>query len=311
MKTIRKLFLLPLVTILSSCVVLDYNPFQEDEYVPIGSETESIVRGLNDEEAVVIEDGFDRIDNYITGQKLRVEEREYYASYFGDYAPDGAGEIDSSTTVLDARKTYNNNVKVRVYNETSGLLNDIIDVTNKTEETRWTYLPTAATYEIRRSLSVNDEEAVVSTFDTGPYNETLDYQTRFGYGVGAVSEANYNNALHVGVNADDTIIAIDRTSSPVQFSLARNGFVQVVINVVSETKFVLYEPEDSDNPLYLPIQYREYTDFRAVSEIYHDGQVLKYLDQSIIIGYSEFIYEWSTTDNGDYDIASIPDLSDV
>ena len=309
MKKSKLVFLLPLATLLASCVTTDFNPFQEDDYVPIGWQTETIARSLNLEETTIMEDSFDRVDNYITGQKYLIEQREYYSSYFDEYAPNGTSEVDYASSISVSEKTYNNNVKTSLLAETDNMLSDYLDVTNVLTMESWTFLPTAATFEIRRSLVVNDADAVVTTYATGAYDEALDYQTRFGYGVGNLGESIYDSAMYVGVNANDDIIAINRISNPFELDLARNGYVRAVTDVIEETKYVLYEPEDSDDPLYLPVQYREYTEHRAISEIYHDNQVIQYLDQPIIIGYSEVIYEWMTEDYGDYVLGDIPEVT--
>ncbi|NCA96876.1 MAG: hypothetical protein EOM77_01635 [Bacteroidia bacterium] len=309
MKSRKVLYVLPVLSILASCSMTDYNPFQEDGYVPVGLQTESIVRDLTSEEADTLEDNLSRVDGYITGMSEAAESRIYVSSYFGDYAPDGKEAIDISFSYASTSKTYNNNVKVKQISEEECMLNDYIDVTTTAETTRWTFLPTTTTFETRSSQAYNAEDAVVATYDSGAYNAASDYQSKFGYDAMSAIESTIDDAQHVGANADDEIIIITRLSEVEAVALARGGFVQVVTNSVVELKLSLYEPEDSDIPLYLPVQYRGYADYRAVSEIYHANEVIKYLDEPIVVQYQEEILKWMTQDYGDYAMSNIPAVS--
>jgi hypothetical protein len=310
MKKSKFLFILPLVGILASCVVTDYNPFGEDKYVPVGFQTESIVRALSDDEEDIFEDGLSRIDNYVTGVKETLELREYYHSYFGANAPEGVNDIDHSISSSSDIKTYNNDVKFKVQNATQSVLNDYLDYKNSTLLKEWTHLPTSATYETRRLSQVNEDDPEVTINAAGAYVELADYVDLFGYGVANIADDAYADASAVGMNADDEIILLLRDSTYDEMELSRNGFVQVTSSLVDEIKLVLYEPEDSDIPLYLPVQSRIYIEERAISRIYHDGEVLEYLDNPIVIGYQEVIKQWSSEDFGSYDLEAMPDLAE-
>jgi hypothetical protein len=175
---------------------------------------------------------------------------------------------------------------------------------------QWNYLPTPATYEVRRSTQINDEEAEVVTFAEGEYVEATDYNNIFGYSAASYVTSFEGAATAIGMNAGDEIIMLIRTSTFNVLNLARNGFVRVSNSIVKEIKLALYEPEDSDIPLYLPIQAREYIEQRAVSEIYHTNEVINYLDTPIVIGFHEVINKWSSANNGDYDLEAMPEITE-
>lgn len=307
----RRLFnVLPLIVVLAGCSVTDFNPFQEDKYVPVGFQTESIVRALSDDEDDIFEAGITRIDDYITGLEERAEIRRYYSSYFGDYAPDGANDIDYSVSSLSIIKTYENNVRFATQTVSESVLNDYLDYTTEYVLKQWNYLPTPATYEVRRSMQVNDEKVEVVTFAEGAYVEADNYDNLFGYGAANYVISFEMGASAIGMNSSDEIIMLIRTSTYNVLNLARNGFVQVSNSFVNEIKLALYEPEDSDVPLYLPIQAREYIEQRAISEIYHTNEVINYLDTPIVIGFHEVINKWSSANNGDYDLEAIPEITE-
>lgn len=309
MKTRKLIILLPVIALLSSCKMTDFNPFQEDGYVPVALQTESITRSLTTDESNTLEDNVLRIDDYITGQKVIAELRSYVYSYFGDNAPAGKETMDDAFSYVSTSKTYNNNVKVQQISEKEDLLNDYVDMTITAETTKWTYLPTAATFETRRSISTDGAAAIVTTYNSGAYNPATDYPTRFGYGVSSAISDTISAATFVGADAEDNIIVLIRESSISEFALSRNGLVLVSGNRVVELKLSLYEPEDSDVPLYLPIQQREYIDYRIITEIYHSNEVIKYLDEPIIITYQEETASWMTQDYGNYTLSDIPALS--
>ncbi len=308
MKKTKLLLILPLVSILAACTVTDYNPFQEDSYVPIGFQTESIVRFLTADEQDVFESGIARIDDYATGLLQTAEFRDYDHSYFGNYASDGAGGVDYSLTATNDSKIYNNNVKVSNTIGSETVLNDYLDYTTKTILDQWTYLPTPTTYEVRRSQKIN-EDLEVSVFAEGAYDEANDYDNLFGFGTSSYILSVSNNPISMGMNDDDEIIILERTSAYSTVNLARHGFVRVTHSYVDEIKLALYEPEDSDEPLYFPVQARQYTEIRAVTEIYSYGENITYLKEPIVIGYSETISKWSSADNGDYDMDKIPEVT--
>jgi len=310
MRSNKFIYILPLIGVLAGCSVTDFNPFQEDKYVPVGFQTESIIRDLTDDEDDIFEAGITRIGDYITGTQEIVEMREYYSSYFGVYAPDGVNDIDYSVSSLTDIKTYQNNVKVISQNASESVLNDYLDYTNEYVLKQWNYLPTPATYEVRRSTQINDEEAEVVTFAEGEYVEATDYNNIFGYSAASYVTSFEGAATAIGMNAGDEIIMLIRTSTFNVLNLARNGFVQVSNSIVNEIKLALYEPEDSDIPLYLPIQAREYIEQRAVSEIYHTNEVINYLDTPIVIGFHEVINKWSSANNGDYDLEAMPEITE-
>lgn len=310
MKKTRLLLILPLVSFLAACSVTDYNPFQEDKYIPIGFQTESIVRLLTDDETDVFEDGIPRIDDYVTGLSQTTENRDYDHSYFGDYSSDGANGIDYSLSSTADIKLYENHVRVSMQNMSESVLNDYLDYTTTVVFDQWTYLPTPTTFEVRFSLQVN-EDSQVFVFADGAYDDATDYDDLFGFGATSYVESASDAATAIGMNADDEIIILTRTSSFNTLNLSRNGFVRTTNSLVSEIKLALFEPEDSDDPLYFPVQAREYIETRVVSEIYHAAEVIKYLNEPIVIGYNETIIKWSTEVNGDYDLEEIPEITEV
>lgn len=311
MKKTKLLLLIPIASLLAGCVVTDYSPFKEDDYVPIGYQTESITRVMTSDERGILEDGLLRMDDYVTGMKSTNEERYYLHSYFGKNTPTDYEDVDSSLSSSLEAKTYNNNVKVVRENEKESFMNDYADVDSEEEEYKWTFLPTPETYETRRSMARDSEDVAVTMIDTGAYVAATDYQTRFGHNVAETADSLIDDSDLIGMNDDEMIIGIKRTSASAILELRRNSYVYALTNRVVEIKLSLYEPEDDSNPFYLPVQVREYLEMRVISEIFVKNELAKYLDTPIIIAYQEEIVEYLTTDNGDYDIASIPEVDIV
>lgn len=308
MKKTKLLLLIPIASLLAGCVVTDYSPFKEDDYVPIGYQTESLTREITSDEEDVLIDGLLRMDDYVTGMKGTIEERFYFHSYFGKNAPIDYEDIDVSLSYSSEAKTYNNNVKVVRENEKESLMNDFLDVDSQEEVYRWTFLPTPATYEIRRSIERDSEDALVTMIDTGAYAAATDYQTHFGYNAAMTADSLLADSDFIGMNDDDMIIGIKRSSSSSIMELERNSYVYTLMNTVMEIKLSLYEPEDDSDPFYLPVQVREYGEMKVISEIFVQYERAKYLDKPIILGYQEGIVQYLTSDNGDYDTTNIPEI---
>lgn len=296
------------MTLLFGCIATDYNPFEEDEYVPIGLQTESIVRDLTIDEQDMFDNGVARFNDYINVFESTTQARSYHHSYFGIDAPSSTNETDYSGTSEQEGKTYDNDVYVMQTSDTERYMGDQVDYTNITESTHWTFLPSPTTIETRVSESVNDGEAEVTSFGVNAYEEANDYDVSFGFGVLSFVTAFLTIADFTGMNADDEVVAFYRSSTYSQMSLARNGYAMTTNNQVLEVKFRLYEPEDESDPLYLPVQSRFYTEVRITTGIYHQSEVMTYLKRPIIVAYDEGIISYSSqSDIGDY-TGEIPEV---
>jgi hypothetical protein len=311
MKKAKLLLLIPITSFLAGCVTTDYSPFEEDDYIPIGYQTESITRELTSDEEGVLIDGLLRMDDYVTGVKIAIEERYYLHSYFGKNTPIDYEDVDASLSYSSEAKTYNNDVKVVHENEKESFLNDYVSVDTQEEVYAWTFLPTPATYEMRRSVVRDSEDAIVTTIDTGAYVAATDYQTRFGHNAAMTADSLLADSDLIGMNDDETIVGIRRVSTSSIIELERNSYVYTLTNTVMEIKLSLYEPEDDSDPFYLPSQVREYGEMKVMSEVFVINELVKYLDTPITICYQEGIVEYSTTDNGDYDTGSIPEVNAI
>ncbi|MFA5481334.1 MAG: hypothetical protein WC282_03015 [Bacilli bacterium] len=307
MKRTNLLIALPLVVLMASCEAIDYSPFNDDKYEPVGFETEDIVRQLSAEETNVFNTGMDFVDNYTTSEKITTEERNFSWSYFDSNGPDGLDTSDYSISSTVENKLYNNNVRVRKVQESISTLSHYLDANVITTRVDWIYNPSPTTYEHRHSLILNGDVEKVTIADSGAYDETM-YDDIFA--ISPPSTLDVFTDPYIGMNADEDIILIQFESESEHLPLARNTSVVYTTSVVYEAKFKLYEPEDDTAPFYRPILFRTFEQNRVASEEFQPGEEIVYFDKPVILGYSETIYAWDVLPKTAFSLNEIPDLTE-